>query len=129
MNLTNNNFRTDLAIELQEINSKKLDGVSVFEKKFNNLKISKVTIETEEAGLKFGKPIGVYYTIELPSFKELSSLTDEEIKIISKKISKFLAPDYDLVLVVGLGNRDITPDSVGPRTVSKIICHFIVYSI
>ncbi|MBP0979264.1 MAG: GPR endopeptidase [Oscillospiraceae bacterium] len=121
MNLINNNFRTDLAIELQEISSKKLDGVSVSEKKFNNIKISKVNIETEEAGLKFGKPVGIYYTIELPSFRELSYLTDDEIKIISNKISKFFISDNDLVLVVGLGNRDITPDSVGPRTVSKII--------
>ena len=113
MNLINNNFRTDLAIELQEISSKKLDGVSVSEKKFNNIKISKVNIETEEAGLKFGKPVGIYYTIELPSFRELSYLTDDEIKIISNKISKFFISDNDLVLV--------TPDSVGPRTVSKII--------
>lgn len=114
-------FRTDLAIELNDIHSKQLEGINLSEEKFNDLKISKVDIQTEEASFKIGKPIGVYYTVDIPPLKNFVSLNENEIELISQKIKTFLSLDEKLVLVVGLGNRDITPDSLGPRTISKII--------
>ena len=116
-----NNYRTDLAIELKELNSKNLDGIVVEERVIGSLKISRVDIETQEAGDKFGKPVGTYYTIDVPAFKNSISINNKELNIISEKIEKFLPQNDSLVLVVGLGNRDITPDSLGPRTISKII--------
>ena len=52
-------FRTDLAIELHEINNKNLDGVTITEQSASNLKISKVSIENQNASKKFGKPMGI----------------------------------------------------------------------
>ena len=115
------NFRTDLAIELHEIDNKNLDGVTITEESATNFKISKVIIENQNASKKFGKPMGIYYTVDLPSFNNLTYLQDEEIEFISGKISEFLGEEKNLVFVVGLGNRDITPDSLGPRTISKIV--------
>ena len=65
--------------------------------------------------------MGIYYTIDMPEFKNFNPLSDEEIELISKKIEEFLPDDDRLVLVVGLGNRYITPDSLGPRSINKII--------
>ncbi len=122
-----NIYRTDLAVELNEVNSGKLKGVSVTNETVNQLKISKVNIETIEASQKLGKAIGTYYTVDVPNFKNLTLLSKDEIKLVSQKISEFLNNFADnddenkSILVVGLGNREITPDSLGPRTISKII--------
>ena len=130
-------YRTDLAVELKEISackvsSGKLEGVSVTEETVENLRISEVDIKTIQAGERLKKPVGVYYTIDVPDFKDLSLFSDLEINLIAEKISGFLnnfekqkENSEDLknqtVLVAGLGNREITPDSLGPRTISKII--------
>lgn len=116
-----NNYRTDLAIELKEVYSQNLDGVVVEETTIGSLKISKVDIQTIKAGDRFGKPVGIYYTIDVPAFKNSISINNNELDIISQRIESFLPREDSLILVVGLGNRDITPDSLGPRTISKII--------
>lgn len=114
-------YRTDLAIELNEHYDQDLEGINISEEFINQLKVSKVDIKTKEASERFGKPIGVYFTIDVPILKNFSLLDNEELNFIASKISSFLPQNEGLVLVVGLGNREITPDSIGPRTISKII--------
>ena len=123
-----NIYRTDLAVELKELNNKNfkdLSGVSISEEFIENFKISKVNIETQQASHQLGKSVGIYYTIDILNFKNFISMSTNEITLISKKISEFLnefnLDKKQLVLVVGLGNREITPDSLGPRIISKII--------
>ena len=112
-------FRTDLAIELRAKIYGDIKGVKHTEKEFDKIKISKTKIETEEGAKTLGKPIGKYLTIEFPDiiktadFLPLKQAIKDSLFYIIKRIEK--------VLVVGLGNDEITADSIGPATVSKIL--------
>lgn len=130
------NIRTDLALEAQEMideqktkkmnNSSKLpEGMSVDTLEKNYVVITKINITSDEAANKIGKKKGKYITIELKNpdlntldiHKELaSSITECLLPLISQLNKK-----EPSVMVVGLGNKNITPDSLGPKVVDKIV--------
>lgn len=125
------NFRTDLASERRDIYKKankienEIDGIESEEEEINeNIKIERVKI-TNEAGEKaIGKPIGNYVTIDI---KKLKIAQDEEIEkaalILSNELKKIVDLHVDSkgeVLVVGLGNIYVTPDSLGPKVINEI---------
>lgn len=115
------NFRTDLAIEATEI--EKVDdtkGIQKEEKQTNDLKITTVNINTKEAANKIGKPIGKYITVELPSLTDDFKSADKRLETIAKQIS-YLIPSAGTILVAGLGNYNITPDALGPKTAKSIL--------
>ena len=116
--------RTDLALELKEgITGKDSNGVHFDEKKkSNNIKVSTVVIENDNAVRIMHKPIGTYITIEASDLDEDidedRSILIEEIANSIKKVSKGF--DNKSVLIVGLGNKDITPDKLGPMVVDNL---------
>jgi len=117
-------IRTDLALETRESDAGtnvEIPGV-VLEKEDsnNNLTITKVIIKDEAGAKAMGKPIGNYITIEAPMLIE-DAFFDEKYLVneLSKQIKR-LTKTNKKILVVGLGNRDATPDSLGPRTVEKL---------
>lgn len=81
-----------------------------------------VKIETENGARAMGRPQGTYITLEAPNM----SVPDEDYhREISGEIAKHIRALIDLkeeksILVVGLGNRDITPDALGPRVISHL---------
>nr|WP_245331548.1 GPR endopeptidase [Clostridium algifaecis] len=124
------NIRTDLALEAKEMcedENKKIDGVKVEENLINGIKVTNVKI-TEDVGERImGKPKGSYITIDIPEFThyngelrdELSRVLGKELKHIINSIVKI---DKSMTaMVVGLGNWNITPDSLGPKVVSKLM--------
>ena len=124
------NFRTDLALERRDIfkksnNLDEIDGIDAEEKVINeNLKISKVKITNSNGEQAIGKPIGDYITIDI---KNLKIADEEEIQksaeILSNELKQIIDKhiDYkDDILVAGLGNLHVTPDSLGPKVVSDI---------
>lgn len=114
-------FRTDLALEATETHSGKLpEGVTHTERREGNLAVDSVEIANADAGKMLGKPAGKYITVTVPSFSGAVELDEEEINTVAKEIAAML-PEEGLVLVVGLGNNDITPDAIGPRTVRQIL--------
>lgn len=114
-------FRTDLAAEscMQYADSLP-SGVVQEESVFGNLHIHNVRITDETGARLIGKPQGEYVTVTVPPFSGAVEVTEEEIGRIAGEISRML-PEEGLVLVVGLGNNDITPDAVGPRTVHQVL--------
>ena len=82
------------------------------------LTVSTIDIETEEAAARVGKRVGRYVTIEIQ--KDARDDTEATIGCIASALSEMLAGAHRRVLVVGLGNRFVTPDSLGPRTVERI---------
>ncbi len=122
-------IRTDLAIEtrefLQENDTQEHDGIKVTETEKDDLKITLVEILNEKGSEEMGKPIGKYLTIESQDMKENDVFLHEKIIYnLSEWIKKFVEPNLKGdggVLVVGLGNRYITPDSLGPKVISKIL--------
>ena len=64
--------------------------------------------------------MGTYITIELPSLTDNFTETDERLVTIGEEIRRLL-PVNGLVLIAGLGNMDITPDSLGPKTSARVL--------
>ena len=124
------NFRTDLALERRDIfrknnNLEEIDGIEIENKEIDeNLKVTKVNITNQNGEQAIGKPIGSYITIDI---KKLRLAEEEEIQksaeILAEElkeiINKHIAPKDD-ILVVGLGNMYVTPDSLGPKVVNDI---------
>lgn len=72
----------------------------------------------------FGKPKGTYITIDI---KKLKIATEDEIEqaanVLSEELKGLVSTHVDSqadVLVVGLGNEYVTPDSLGPKVTSNI---------
>ena len=134
------NFRTDMADERKDIykkanNLENIPGIETSESTVNdNIKTNIVKITNEQGEQAIGKPIGTYVTVDI---KNLKLATDEDIQKASdvvkdelKKIIDSHCESQDEILVVGLGNQFVTPDSLGPKVVSEIEVtkHFIKYT-
>jgi len=115
--------RTDLAVEENGL-SLPIRGVEVKEETRNSIRITRVEIQTEEGASHLNRPIGNYITIEFPAFwKEYEEKDTEDIEnTLCTALTRLLTKDTipKRILVVGLGNRAITADAVGPMTADKI---------
>ncbi|WP_271628558.1 GPR endopeptidase [Caldicellulosiruptor sp. DIB 104C] len=122
-------IHTDLALETREIVQKglgrEIEGVEVEERKEfdDKIKVTKVKINSVKGEAILQKPMGNYITIEA------DGLRDEDFEV-QEKVSKILAEELEslirlsqksTILVVGLGNWNVTPDSLGPKVVSKVL--------
>jgi len=123
----NTNIRTDLALEVRESFAEddvEIRGVILTEEydKKNKIRITNVVIKDQHGAKAMGKPIGTYITIEAPELKEASDDYHKPVsEVISKNIIKLIKDiDKDNVLIVGLGNREVTPDALGPYTVDNL---------
>ncbi len=121
-------IRTDLALEAKEMytenakDKEEINGVDVKITKNENIITTKIKITNENGTRALGKPIGTYVTIEAPDIKysvevyeKACLLLADEIKNLAKIESK------TKTLVVGLGNKKITPDALGPDVISKLM--------
>lgn len=114
-------FGTDLAIERREItNSGKNDGVTVKKRRVKSASVTEIEITTDVGAEKLGKPVGTYVTVELPPFSSEFDDADSRMFAVRDEIKKLLPKNTSGVLVVGLGNSDITPDALGPKTAKDI---------
>lgn len=126
--------RTDLAVESKEKFEKdhvEIKGVSIHEEYQEelDLRTTLVRIETDHGARVMEKPRGTYITMEAPNLV----VPDEDYhREISRELAHHLKELLHLekersVLVVGLGNRDITPDALGPRVIQnlKITRHIV----
>lgn len=120
-------IRTDLAVEAKEIyasqNKGDLLGVEVNEYEEEKIKVTDVKVVNEEGEKRIGKPMGNYITIDMPSYTHYDGDTMDEV---SKMMAKVLSPlikleDSMTVLVVGLGNWNVTPDALGPKVISRLM--------
>ena len=124
------NFRTDLADERADIFKKNnniadsIDGVETTVREERNIKITEVKITNENGEKSIGKPIGNYITIDI---NKLKIATDEEIEsygnILANELKKLVdkhVTGQDEILIVGLGNIYVTPDSLGPKVINEI---------
>lgn len=116
-------IRTDLAVEAHELSQReaiKIEGVRVTKTEHGHITKNIVDILDENGAATLGKKIGRYITIEAPELKY--SLDDYETvcKMIADEL-RGLCGENRLTLVVGLGNREITPDAIGQEAVSQLI--------
>lgn len=111
--------RTDLAMEAREA-AGEIEGVEMEQKKEGKAIVTRVRVNTEQGARVIGKPVGTYITIEQ------SGLSQEKGTALSRCIGTQLAQLLGEVrqggaLVVGLGNRELTPDSLGPRVTQQVL--------
>ena len=115
------NFRTDLALERKEyIDKHDLDGIISSKKTVDGITVETITV-TNEAGEKLlGKPVGTYITVETVPFTKSSDLFSPSLYVLRDELKALLPEEKSCVLVVGLGNEEITPDALGPRCIASL---------
>lgn len=114
-------YRTDLAYEANESLAQKVEGIKLVTKDYSHGEVIELEILDEYAEKAVGKKKGKYVTYETKSLRNLNKESrDEVISILSKAIKDVSGLKREKVLVVGLGNRNITADALGPRTLDKI---------
>lgn len=121
--------RTDLALETSEKfkeDNVEVKGVRLSEETAEDgeIKITRVVIETENGAKAMGKPKGRYVTLEAPGLSQQDEGYHREISMQMARALRELLPRKEeslSVLVVGLGNREVTPDALGPRVVDNIM--------
>ena len=119
--------RTDLAIEAHELwqesagKTTRLAGVKATEKKIQGYPVTQVDILDREGEAALGKPAGSYRTLDLTAFWQRGDgFFDRAVRAVGQQV-KELTPDSGPVLVVGLGNRAMTPDAVGPLAADSVL--------
>lgn len=113
------NYRTDLTIELAEGTDESYGVKSEVSVK-NGVTITRTVINDSTAEKIVGKPQGKYFTLEMLPFSDAGFEPDECFDAASD-ILRELLPEHGCVLAAGLGNASITPDSIGPKAVERIL--------
>jgi spore protease len=133
LDLNKYQVRTDLALEAHEMIQEKqakekastIEGIVVKERNIEGIKLTRVDIDSagEEAT---GKKAGAYLTFEVQGIRKKDSALQEKVQeVFSEEFSHFLdelkiKKDANC-LIVGLGNRNVTPDSLGPRVAQNVL--------
>lgn len=121
------NFNTDLAIERNDIYRKannienNVDGIETEEETISDkIKVSRVKIINDKGAEALGKPIGNYITVDI---KKLKIADNNEIQqaseVVTKELRSLLDKHIDKkgdILIVGLGNAYVTPDSLRAKS-------------
>lgn len=120
--------RTDLALEARE-SVEEADGdirgvrVEEYKDEEHDILVTKVIIDTKNGAKSMGKPMGNYVTIEAPAMLEPDEGYHREIsEALSRELKEIIpnAQAEQSVLVVGLGNREVTADALGPNVVDNL---------
>ena len=127
--MENYRVRTDLALEAKESiggEESGIHGVNVEEYYLDedDIRVTKVEIGTKNAARTMGKPMGVYVTMEAPAMAEPDDGYHREIsECLAKELRQILPGmgEEQAVLVVGLGNREVTADALGPQVVDNLL--------
>ena len=136
MNKSYLNFRTDMADERVDTykrvhNLSEIEGIIVTSEKKENISITTVDVLNENGMQSVGKEIGKYITIEIKDLEYMEEKQKDEItNIVGEQIKLLVGEKINSVMVVGLGNSNVTPDSLGPKVVADINVtrHIIKYA-
>lgn len=119
-------IRTDLAVEARDYimdAEERTSGIRVEENIDGDIITTTVYIESKNASKAMGKPMGTYITIEAGRLEENDEDYHKRVgKIIAQKLSLLVGDRKKEVsiLIVGLGNREVTADALGPQVVDKL---------
>jgi len=122
-----NTPRTDLALEAREMLTKRVNqtipGVQMETSEDEEVIITRVDITTPEAEQMMGKMRGKYITIEAQGLRYKNTPLQEKVmNFLAQELANLVALPRDAtVLIVGLGNWNVTPDALGPRAVDKVV--------
>lgn len=119
--------RTDLALEARELwqesaeKTTQLKGVRARDSRREGYGVTWVEILDRQGAEAVGKPVGTYVTVDLSGFwSRKEGFFERAVRAVGAEL-KALLPEEGTALVVGLGNRAMTPDAVGPFTADSVI--------
>lgn len=118
--MTNKSSRTDLAAEWAGRPDEAPEGVLHQQHLRSGVPVQMVEITSPAAAHRLGRPKGRYLTVETASFFSPVRDLEAEARALGEEM-RALLPQKGLVLAVGLGNRQITPDALGPEAVRKML--------
>lgn len=136
------NIRTDLALEGHELFKQQAmqktveergepPGVEVENAGSDDIKISRVKVVSPEGEQSIGKPMGNYITLEIPGLRyHDQELYENTCKELAKELTRIIdLGEKATVLIVGLGNWNVTPDALGPKVISSLMVtrHLLEY--
>ena len=128
-------IHTDLAIEASAVEnleiSGHMSGIKSESYRENYVTVTKVEILNKKGEAAVGKPKGNYITLEVPDLRtNLSEAFDETERILTKELKNILSlHSCRTIMVVGLGNRFVTPDALGPKVVDKLLVTRHLYGV
>ena len=118
-------IRTDLAMEAEALRQKssEIPGVRASREPRGSFFVTVVEVLDGRGEEALGKPVGTYVTVELDAFlRREENAFSEAAALLAEELRRMLQLEKNgNCLVVGLGNRDITPDAVGPDTVDCVM--------
>ncbi|MSU02916.1 GPR endopeptidase [Tissierella pigra] len=120
-------IRTDLAVENRELykqeEKSQEEGISIEKEENDSYTVTRIKVLNKEGSLNIKKPVGTYITLDVPKLNK----TDEDLKdqisqALAKEIKGIAKTKEDTkILIVGLGNWNITPDALGPKVVERVL--------
>lgn len=113
IDLSNFSLRTDLMIETISQNDTKL------EKEYDDIKVTEIYVD-ENLSKKLNRKVGNYITIEFKDVTDIDNQKNLE-KVFKNYLKKLIKNDYKRCLIIGLGNKNSTPDSLGPKVIENIV--------
>lgn len=122
IDLKNNSLRTDLIIdEISRNKESKIETKKILEKENTVLEEIKIDKELEK---KLKKKPGIYRTVTFKDVTDKNNFKEVEKAVITALKSTY--EDINLtkdskVLVIGLGNEESTPDSLGPKSINHVL--------
>lgn len=114
-------IRTDLALEQKETKTGTLEGITSAKETYGEITVTRIKVHNSLGEKALNKSIGDYVTVEIPPIDRHGGAFEDTVKIIAKELSTLLKGVSGTVLVVGIGNTDITPDALGPKTAQGIL--------
>lgn len=113
-------IRTDLAMEERELHASELPaGVCCRERQERGIRITDVEIRDKGGEAALRKPMGRYVTLELED-AQIRCAPSDCAAAVSAELAALLPPEGPF-LVIGLGNRAVTPDAIGPMTLRQVL--------
>lgn len=121
----------DLALEARDLVSRKagsetIPGIMSDVEEDGEIKITRIRVDTPEAGQQIGKLPGNYITIEVPGLRQKDTDLQDRVatkfaQVFEEFLGKIGIQKSAKVLVIGLGNWNVTPDALGPIVVENVM--------
>ncbi len=114
-------FRTDLAMERVDEERSNLEGIRIATHHMGSIEHTHIHIDQQEAADRLGRPCGEYITIACKQMAQVDAVSKQHLQtLVAHGVTSLLPKEGD-VLVVGLGNRNVTADALGTRVVERML--------
>ncbi|MHB1681844.1 MAG: GPR endopeptidase [Bacilli bacterium] len=125
--------RTDLALEAHELlgHDRRIRGLQVETEEEDQIRITRLTVKTDAAAKQLGKQKGTYTTLDVPDLRRKDPDLQERVaRRFAEEFSRYVQlAEGAVVLVIGLGNWNVTPDALGPLVVENLFVTRHLFSV